>query len=195
MTKRRDGRSLRAERSRRAVAAAMLALIREGNHRPKAAEVAERAGVSLRLVFHHFEDMAAVYREAFRMQSETVSRLLVLEVTPETALAPRLDAFAQNRARFFETVTPVRRAARYVERDSEMVASALDQVRTFKREQVAWLFGPEVAAREDRGAQCLAALQATSSWMFWESLRAHQGLAEDAAQAVLRAALGALLAG
>ena len=52
-----DGRLARSARTRHAVVDALLDLLGEGDLRPTAARIAERAGVSLRIVFHHFEDL------------------------------------------------------------------------------------------------------------------------------------------
>jgi TetR/AcrR family transcriptional regulator, regulator of autoinduction and epiphytic fitness len=49
-----DGRVARAERSRRAIVAAHLALIDEGDLRPTGERIAERAGVSLRSLWTNF---------------------------------------------------------------------------------------------------------------------------------------------
>jgi hypothetical protein len=53
-----DGRVARSHRSRRAIVDAMRALHAEGDLRPTAPRVAERAGVSLRTVWQQFADMA-----------------------------------------------------------------------------------------------------------------------------------------
>ena len=52
-----DGRTLRRTRNRTAVIAALLAIIREGNLRPGASEIADRAGVSHRSIFRYFDDL------------------------------------------------------------------------------------------------------------------------------------------
>ena len=52
-----DGRAARSHRSRRAIVNAMRELHAEGDHRPTAPRVAERAGVSLRTVWQQFADM------------------------------------------------------------------------------------------------------------------------------------------
>ena len=56
-----DGRVARGQRTRRNVAEAMMDLLREGDPEPTAKAVAERAEVSLRLVFHHFAEMDDLY--------------------------------------------------------------------------------------------------------------------------------------
>ncbi|HXM89352.1 MAG TPA: TetR family transcriptional regulator [Candidatus Acidoferrum sp.] len=58
-----DGRMVRRHTNRRRIVAAMLELVRAGAISPNAEEVAERAGVGLRTVFRHFDDMDSLYRE------------------------------------------------------------------------------------------------------------------------------------
>ncbi len=64
-----DGRIARGERTRRKVAEALISLLEEGDTQPTAKLIAQRADVSLRLVFHHFEDMDALYRAVMILQS------------------------------------------------------------------------------------------------------------------------------
>ena len=52
----RDGRAARALRTRQAVADALLRLLEEGELRPTSRMIAEKAGVSERTIFQHFED-------------------------------------------------------------------------------------------------------------------------------------------
>ena len=58
-----DGRRRRSVRSRQRIVEALLGLIRDGEMHPSAAQVAQKAGVSLRTVFRHFEDMESLNRE------------------------------------------------------------------------------------------------------------------------------------
>src|ERR1700723_3771814 len=58
-----DGRIVRGHNNRRRIVAAMLELVRAGAISPSAEDVAERAGVGLRTVFRHFDDMDSLYRE------------------------------------------------------------------------------------------------------------------------------------
>ena len=59
-----DGRTLRRTRNRTAVIAALLEIIREGNLRPGASEIADRAGVSHRSIFRYFDDLDDLVRTA-----------------------------------------------------------------------------------------------------------------------------------
>ena len=56
-----DGRTARAVRTREAIVDACIALVDEGDVRPTALKVAERAGVSVRSVFQHFDDLEGLY--------------------------------------------------------------------------------------------------------------------------------------
>src|SRR5438477_2779518 len=86
-----DGRLLRSERARAAVVDALLALIEEGNLKPTAPQIAERAGVSLRLVFHHFRDLDDLFITAAERH---ISRVLpTVHPAPTTGPLPeRLEA-------------------------------------------------------------------------------------------------------
>jgi TetR/AcrR family transcriptional regulator, regulator of autoinduction and epiphytic fitness len=105
-----DGRNARSERTRGAVATALLELLQGGHLRPTAAEIAERAGVSLRSVFQHFEDLESLYAAVADAQMERLLRY----ISPEAGagpLAERVSSFVERRAELLETITPVRRAA------------------------------------------------------------------------------------
>src|SRR5918999_531322 len=56
-----DGRTARAVRTRNAIVDATIALVEEGDLRPTAPRVAERAEVSVRSVFQHFDDLDSLY--------------------------------------------------------------------------------------------------------------------------------------
>ncbi|MHB8506820.1 MAG: TetR family transcriptional regulator, partial [Acidimicrobiales bacterium] len=63
-----DGRVLRGRRNRESEVEAFLSLIEEGDERPTARAIAERAGVSLRSVFQHFDELEQIYEVAGRRQ-------------------------------------------------------------------------------------------------------------------------------
>lgn len=56
-TETKDGRTLRAERSRQKIVDAIVALVDEGTLIPTAQQVAEMAAVGIRTVFRHFNEM------------------------------------------------------------------------------------------------------------------------------------------
>ena len=57
----RDGRTVRAERTRQALVDALLGLLDAGVLSPTAAAIAQRAGVSERSLFQHFPDREALF--------------------------------------------------------------------------------------------------------------------------------------
>ena len=67
-----DGRTVRAQRTRQALLDALFSLLEDGELRPTAERIAERAGVSERSVFQHFPDREALYEAVGRRQFERV---------------------------------------------------------------------------------------------------------------------------
>src|SRR5581483_11129324 len=193
-TPRTDGRTARSQRTRRAIAQAMLALIHEGVLRPTAPLVAERAGVSLRSVFHHFRDMEALYAIAADIQTQRVMGMLQ-PVDDALPLPGRIERFVAARSSVLDALAPVRRAVVLDEPFSTVIASRLAEARARFAEEVERVFATElrslpVGERRDR----LCALAAASEWPMWESLRTHQGLSLPAARRVLRVLLAGILA-
>lgn len=96
-----DGRLQRSVRSRQKILDAIVNLVEEGNLAPTAEQVARRAGVGLRTVFRHFDDMEALIAEMDRKVSEEKSRLFE-GVDSTQPLAERVRAAAVQRDQAFE---------------------------------------------------------------------------------------------
>jgi TetR/AcrR family transcriptional regulator of autoinduction and epiphytic fitness len=192
-----DGRNLRAERTRTALATAYLDLLTEGDLRPTAERIAERAKVSPRSVFKHFPDREALFAAASEIQESRIRELLGDDSPdPSAPLDERLDAFVDQRARFHEFVSPVRRSALLIEPFSPTIADKLKMAREAGAAHVDHFFGPELEAQRGRAREDLhAALCATSAWPTWESLRRHQGLPPGRARVILRKMLASQLKG
>jgi TetR/AcrR family transcriptional regulator of autoinduction and epiphytic fitness len=188
-----DGRSARATRTRDAVVAALLALLEQGDLRPTARRVAERAGVSLRSVYVHFDDLEDLFCAAARLQFARIADL-VEPLPSDGPLDARLDAFVQQRARVFETGDAVRRAAALQAPFSPTLARVLEMGRRAGRAEIAGVFAPE-RGRHDRDERhlLLAALGTTAGAATWEGLRRGERLEVDAARDVMRRMLRALL--
>src|SRR5580692_8452511 len=105
-----DGRAARSLRSRRAIVDAMRALHAEGDLRPTAPRVAERAGVSVRTVWQQFADMETLLVEANRRDFE-ILKSLTKRIDPGLPLGARVAGFTSQRARILEQMTPTWRAA------------------------------------------------------------------------------------
>ena len=189
-----DGRLARSARTRHAVVDALLDLLGEGDLRPTAARIAERAGVSLRIVFHHFDDLEAIYSELADRQAERVKPLTV-PIPVALPFARRVEKFAAQRGRLLETLSPVRRAAVLMEPFRPALAKRLKHARDLMRAAAIAAFAPELsklAADEKRATT--AALDVMTSWVAWEQMRRHQGLSETDARSVMAVTIRALLA-
>jgi TetR/AcrR family transcriptional regulator of autoinduction and epiphytic fitness len=171
---------------------ALLALLDEGDLKPTSERIAARAGVSERTLFQHFPDREALFQGAALAQAERIGPMIVPLPGPEAPMDERLQAFVAQRCRVLERVSPVRRASLLLEPTSETVAGWLRAVRDGAAAEVAYVFAPELDGSPDRD-ELLAALVAASAWPTWESLRAHQGLSQEAAEATMRRTVGALL--
>lgn len=187
-----DGRAARSHRTKRAIINAMRALHAEGDLRPTAPRIAERAGVSLRTVWQQFTDMEALLVEAVRRDSE-ILRSLVRKIEPDQPLAERVDTFVSHRARILEEMTPTWRAARIHAPWSAELRSDRNKKTAAGRAELELVFAPEFdqLAGMQRD-QLVEALHAISIWAFWESLRTDLGLSPLRARELVRNTFAAL---
>lgn len=181
-----DGRLARSARTRRSIVDALRALHHEGDLRPTAPRVAERAGVSLRTVWQHFNDLEALLVAAGQRDYE----IAIGYVTPIDVSAPlpsRLRQLVQQRGRMYEELAPVWRAARLQEPFSPAIRRNRDRLLEAARDQLERVVGGELAAvAEESRRSMFAALQVATTWSTWESLRGELGFTvEEAEQAVL----------
>lgn len=193
VAKTRDGRTVRRERTRQSLVEALLALLDEGELRPTAERIAQRAGVSERSVFQHFPDREQLFEAVALQQYERV-RPMLRPIDPALPLPERLDAFVAQRTWYFEMVKGVRRAALLLEPDSQAVARWLQRTRRAKAAEVRKVFGTEIeSAPEAERPTLTAALVAAAAWPAWESYRFHQGLGAGRARAAVRLGMARLL--
>jgi TetR/AcrR family transcriptional regulator, regulator of autoinduction and epiphytic fitness len=191
--KQRDGRTVRAERTRRALVEALLALLNEGRLRPTAAEIAERAGVSERSVFQHFPDREVLLEAVAREQYERVMPT-IRPVDASLSLAARIDEFVAQRATLYERASGVRRAALLMEPESDVVAGWLTTVRRAGAAEVERVFRREIEATPaDEREPLRAALVAACAWGTFEALRFHQGLSVSRTRGAMRTMVARLL--
>ena len=104
-----DGRVQRGERTRQAIVHALLDLLNEGVVEPTSQQIASMAGVSVRSIFQHFDDLEALYADLSRAQDERTRPWFELLDT-EGDLPARIAALATQRRDLFEHITPVRHA-------------------------------------------------------------------------------------
>jgi TetR/AcrR family transcriptional regulator, regulator of autoinduction and epiphytic fitness len=190
----RDGRTVRAERTRQALVDALLSLLDEGQLTPTAAAIAARAGVSERSVFQHFPDREALLEAVAREQYDRVVPTL-RPVDATLPLPERIDQFVAQRARLYELIGGVRRAGLLVEHESTSVAGWLATARQAKAADVERVFRRELdAVPGDEREALRSTLIMLCSWAAWDGWRTHQRLSVQRARAALAAGIAALLA-
>jgi AcrR family transcriptional regulator len=183
-----DGRTLRSERSRESMVAALFELVGEGVLRPTAQQVALRAGVGIRSVFRHFEDMDTLYAEMdARLRSEAEP---LLRVAPPAGSLPRRGrALAAQRAALFERIAPYKRAGNLARAGSRYLqATHQGLVRELRADLRRWL--PELA---DASPEVSDALELVTSFEAWDRLRVEQRLSAARARTALEGSVLALL--
>jgi TetR/AcrR family transcriptional regulator of autoinduction and epiphytic fitness len=188
-----DGRAARSARTRDAVVHALLALISEGDVRPTAGRIAERAGISLRSVYVHFDDLDDLFNAAAREQRNRIFSLT--RTLPATGpFEERLAAFVDQRSRVLEAIAPVARAASVQEPFSPALAATTRAARQLGRSELERVFAIELAGIDtptrDRALDACDALTCAEGWAF---LRVHRGLDHHAAAATLATSLRLLL--
>jgi AcrR family transcriptional regulator len=190
----RDGRTVRAERTRQALVDSLLGLLDEGQMTPTAAAIAARAGVSERSVFQHFPDREALLEAVAREQYDRVVPTL-RPIDSSLPLPERIEQFAEQRARLYEQIGGVRRAGLLIEHESTSVAGWLATARQAKAAEAERVFRRELdAIPADEREPLRAALIAHCSWSAWDSWRTHQRLSVSRARAALAAGVAALVA-
>jgi TetR/AcrR family transcriptional regulator, regulator of autoinduction and epiphytic fitness len=183
-----DGRVARSHRTRGAIVDALIALLEDGQIQPTVEDIAARAGVAPRTVFQHYPDREALFVAVSERRQPRLESMLG-HIDADGQLAQRIEALVDQRARLYEWIAPVRRAALLMEPFSAAAHCSLDALRARKRDAVARIFAAELAAADQaRRAALEAALGAATS------LRTHQRLDVGAARAAMHATVRALLA-
>lgn len=180
-----DGRLLRANRTRDKVVDALLALIDQGSLRPTAREIAEQAGVSLRSLYVHFDDVEALFFAAAVRQAERGNDVVPPLVT-EGSFQERLVAFVKRRGLIYESGRNIRRAAVLQEPFSLAIRTILEEARQRGRAETERVFKPELAGLEPNQRRlALAALNLVCNASGWDVLREQHGLDVDDAVTVM----------
>jgi AcrR family transcriptional regulator len=183
-----DGRVRRSEKSREAIADAMFELVGEGVLQPTAQQVAERAGVGIRSVFRHFDDMEGLFAGVdARLRSEAIP--LLREIEPEGALERRAGDLVERRVRLFERIAPYKRSANLARARSPFLRARHGAlVRELRENLLRWL--PEL---ERAPTDLVEALDLATSFEAWDRLRSDQRLSRERAQVALERIVLALV--
>lgn len=192
-TQENDGRLARSARTRLAIVDALRALNQEGDLRPTAPRIAERAGVSLRTIWQHFDDFESLLLEAGQRDFE----LVMQHVTPidaELPLNERIRLLLAQRAETYADLAPVWRAARLHEPFSKQLQRSRDRLIRASRDQLQRVFSAELAALPAAQRRAtLDALQLVTNFPAWDSLHSDLGLSDAQTATTLRLLVERLL--
>ena len=185
LAKTRGRTTARRKQNREAVIDALLSLFRDGTYQPSMAEIATRAGLSLRSVFRYFDDVDDLHRAAAIRQVALVLPLLEVPV-PAAPLAAKSPRWSRRGRRCTS------RSARPPGRCGRARTGTLRWPRTGPQPRVP----AQPAGRHFRSGPGRAAARARRLCSFesWEVLRHDQGLSgaatERASPTPSRALLG-----
>jgi AcrR family transcriptional regulator len=189
-----DGRRLRSERTKQLIIEAYLALAQERSpHVPTAAEIAQRAGYSVRSVFERFPDIHA-------LQVAAVDYALV----QVAALAPARDADGdrqtrirtqvETRGRSCERWLPLWRSLIVNQGNSPELKQRIAQSRESVVARLKFMYAPELSTLgEGERRHTLIVLEALTDVESWARMREFFGLSFDEACAAWRLAIDRLL--
>ena len=184
-----DGRRMRSERNRQKIISAMFDLVREGDYDPGVARIAEKAGVGLRTVFRHFEDVDSLYRE---MSTQMEARILPEIQKPLTApdWPERTKELMARRIRIFEDIMPIRICASVRRFRSEFLMESY--TRFFMHETA----GLHLALPDGilSNEALFAAFDIALSFETWRRLRQDRRLSRAKATVAVETLLDALIA-
>jgi AcrR family transcriptional regulator len=182
-----DGRRRRSLDSRARIVAAMLELARQTASPPSAEQVAQRAGVGLRTVFRHFQDMESLYAEMVGPIEEEL-RAWALRPFKADTWRERVMELIVRRSTAFEKVAPLRRASESL-RASSPVLQAEHGMMTTSLRAILRAVIPKSAV----DAPTFEALDLLLGFEAWTRLRRDQGLTPAQARKVLQNAVRALI--
>jgi AcrR family transcriptional regulator len=175
------GRRARSERTRDAIADALLDLLGEGSLRPTAKEIAARAGVSLRSVYVHFDDLEDLFCVAASRHFARIAPML--DPVPTTGpVELRADALVRRRIRLYAKIGPVGRATQLQAPFSPTLQRIVRDAHERSRHELERVFASELdVLPADRRAGVLAILDVLTGPGAWETLREGHGLPADRA--------------
>ena len=147
-----------------------MALIDERHPHPTIPDVAARAGLSVRTIYHHFGGIHELLVAAVVLQRDRHRDLLFL-IPPRGSAALRITALCRQRRLYFEEVSPALRMALARAPGQATLHVLLADDRAVLRAQLARTLAPELSARQTGATELLDALTQSTGWDAWRSLR------------------------
>ena len=188
-----DGRRLRSERTKQLIVEAFLALLREDPAMPTAAQIAERAGYSVRSVFERFPDLTAL-----RVAAVDYGMAQALALAPprqvEGDRRTRLKSQVETRAFTCERGLALWRILLATEDETGQLKLRIERGREVTVGRMALMYGPELSQLNDtERTQTLIALEALTDMESWGRMRELHKLSFEEACAVWSDAIDRML--
>ena len=176
-----DGRRQRSLRTRQAIIEAYLGLLRENPQRPTGAQIAERAGCSIRSIFERFTDLDQLALAAI---DHVIGLGLAMTVSdmPEGDRQARLRLHVETRARICEGWLPMWRVLVRYRDEGDPVTTRINLVREAILARLKLMYRLELSTLPEAGrARLLIALEALTDFEAWGLMRERHGLSFEAA--------------
>jgi len=171
-----DGRRVRSARTKQLIIEAYLTLLRESPHIPTAAQIAERAGYSVRSVFERFVDLHALRVAATDYAfSQGTAQAAARDV--EGDRQARLRSHVETRGRICEQWLPLWRALNANKGDSAALNSRVLLVRQAILKRIELMYRAELSTlTEQERRQTLIAIESLIDFESWARMREHNSL-------------------
>jgi AcrR family transcriptional regulator len=188
-----DGRRLRSERTRRLIIEAYIALVRETGQMPTAAQIAERAGYSVRSIFERFPDLTALrvaVTDHAIAEARASGALRDLDADRLTRIMSQVD----QRGRGCERWLPLWRVLSSDLSDAPDLQQRIQMIRQLSVMRMEMMFRPELSTVADAvRKKTMLALEALMDFESWARMRELYGLSFEEASAVWVKAIDRLL--
>ncbi|RDI64761.1 TetR/AcrR family transcriptional regulator [Nocardia pseudobrasiliensis] len=180
------------EQTRRAIVAALLAALHDGDFAPTTKSLAAAAGVSERSVFVHFPTREELLRAATEQQSDHVESVLA-QANPRRSLAERVAAAVGQSEAVYALQCRPRLLGLLESQSNSAVDERMRLTDARVRDRIGRLFAPELTGPDGRDEQLLDLLDTTLSWPYRHHLIERRGLSAPAASAAVTRAVNVLL--
>jgi AcrR family transcriptional regulator len=188
-----DGRRLRSERTRQYIIEAYLALLRENRGTPTAAQIAERAGYSVRSLFERFPDLLTLGLAAADFAFTQANTQAVIR-NVDADRATRIRTQVETRGQICEEWLPLWRSLTRNLHYSEELKVRMRRVREAVMFRIELMYRPELSMLDAvERKRFLIAVEAITDFESWARMRELYGLSPEEARAVWMRTIDRLL--
>lgn len=188
-----DGRALRSERTKQLIIEAYLELLPERPEAPTAAQIAQRAGYSMRSIFERFDDLLALTLAA----TDYAFAVEQARATRQPRTGPRSERLRYNverRSGICERWLPLWRVLLQHQTESELVRARIKRIRDVMWTGFALTYHTELAPLPEAERKVLLiALEQLTDFKSWGRMREHHGLSIEEARQVWIVAIDRIL--